>query len=73
MVSKGFGLPPNPKTSFSDLRAFAGACGFLRAFCRPFRAEKHTHTHTHKKNKTILQSHEHIGVLVVLGKKSGRF
>ena len=68
MVSRSCGRPPNPKNFLTcgRLRCFAGVCGRLRAFaglrafCGQFRAGK-------RKKGPILQSHEHIGVLVVLG------
>ena len=65
MLSRSFGRPLNPKnTFFSDLRAFAGFCGRLRAFCGRFFAGN---SGRGKRNKEpIPQSHAHVGVLVVL-------
>ena len=65
--------PRAQKASFSDLRAFAGFCGRLRAFCGRFAGNS---GRGKRETVPILKSHKHIGALVVLGdftKKTSRF
>ena len=73
MVSRSLRDPRAPKASFSDLRAFAGLCGRLRAFCGRFAGNSGW---GRRENVPILKSHKNIGALVVLGdftKKTSRF
>ena len=58
------GDPRTQAASFSDLWAFAGFRGRLWAFCGRFAGNSGRRK---RRKGPILQSHEHIGVRVVLG------